>query len=471
MTSSATRAAPLERQDGDAEDNADTASSAAAANENPAPAQPPAGPRQAAPGPASAGQDRQTDDRDHGHDRLGAAVQGRENSALSKDGLLERLFTFLFRGLVYPQIWEDPEVDMAALELGPGKRMITIASGGCNMMSYLTADPAEIIVVDLNKTHVALNRLKLEAARSLPNYQAFYRFFGEANHRDNPAAYDLHIKPKLDPEARAYWEGRDLLLRRRINFFRRGLYKRGLLGTFIGAGHFLAGLLGVRLSEAVECRNLEEQRAFFDGKIAPLFQSRIVRWLAGQKASLFGLGIPPAQYDSLKQEGGGDMAVVLERRLEKLLCDFPITSNYFAWQAMARCYGGGDAGPAPLYLQSRHFEALRERVNRVSVRNLSVTERLRQEEDGSMDCYVLLDAQDWMTDEQLNELWTEITRTASPTARVLFRTADLPSLLPGRVDDAILDQWEYREEQSLAATKSDRSAIYGGVHLYVKKSA
>ena len=41
-------------------------------------------------------------------DRLGAAVQGRANSALSKEGLLERLFTFLFRGLVYPQIWEDP---------------------------------------------------------------------------------------------------------------------------------------------------------------------------------------------------------------------------------------------------------------------------------------------------------------------------------------------------------------------------
>lgn len=404
-------------------------------------------------------------------DRLGAAVQGRANSALSKEGLLERLFTFLFRGLVYPQIWEDPEVDMKALELGPGKRMITIASGGCNMMSYLTADPAEIIVVDLNKTHVALNRLKLEAARSLPNYQAFFRFFGEANNRDNPAAYDRFIKPKLDAEARAYWEGRDLLLRRRINFFARGLYKRGLLGNFIGYGHFLSRLLGVRLTEAVECRSVEEQRAFFDAKIAPLFESRIVRWLSGQKASLFGLGIPPAQYDSLKQEGGGDMAVVLERRLRKLLCDFPIEDNYFAWQAMARSYGSGDAGPMPLYLQSRHFEGLRERADRVNVHNLSVTERLKVEDDASMHAYVLLDAQDWMTDEQLNELWEEITRTAAPGARVIFRTADLPSLLPGRVRDETLNRWDYREEQSLEGIKADRSAIYGGFHLYVLKDA
>ncbi len=30
----------------------------------------------------------------------------------------------------------------------------------------------------------------------------------------------------------------------------------------------------------------------------------------------------------------------------------------------------------------------------------------------SRDRYVLLDAQDWMTDAQLNALWAEITRTA-----------------------------------------------------------
>ena len=41
-----------------------------------------------------------------------------------------------------------------------------------------------------------------------------------------------------------------------------------------------------------------------------------------------------------------------------------------------------------------------------------------------------------MTDAQLNALWTEITRTARPGARVIFRTAAEPSLLPGRVATA-----------------------------------
>ena len=84
----------------------------------------------------------------------------------------------------------------------------------------------------------------------------------------------------------------------------------------------------------------------------------------------------------------------------------------------------------------------------------------------SLDRYVFLDAQDWMDDHQLTDLWREVTRTARKGARVLFRTAAEPSLLPGRVPNEILDQWTYHEELSKDLTQRDRSSIYGGVHLY-----
>src|SRR6478735_9027257 len=69
--------------------------------------------------------------------------------ALSRAGLSERLFTLAFSGLVYPQIWEDPVVDLEALALGPEDHVVAIASGSCNVLSYLTADPACISAVDL----------------------------------------------------------------------------------------------------------------------------------------------------------------------------------------------------------------------------------------------------------------------------------------------------------------------------------
>lgn len=403
--------------------------------------------------------------------KTGQAVAGavHRHDQFSKQGLLERAFTFAFRGLVYAQIWEDPVVDLEALALTPQSRMVTIASGGCNVLSYLTADPAEIIAVDLNTAHVALNRLKLAAARRLPDHGSFHRFFGEADRRENVDAYRNYVRPHLDETTRRYWEGRDLIGRRRIGGFRKGFYRRGLLGGFIGLAHLVARANGVDPRQILAARSLEEQRAFFDAKFAPVFDRRFVRWLVNQPASLFGLGIPPAQYEALAGDEPGGMAAVLRARLEKLSCDFPLQDNYFAWQAFGRGYGKGATAPLPPYLKPENHDAVRARVDRVNVRHVNFVDFLESEPAGSLDRFVLLDAQDWMTDAQLTRLWNAITRAARPGARVLFRTAAAPSLLPGRVPDALLARWDYRAEESLDFTRRDRSAIYGGVHLYCLK--
>ena len=47
-----------------------------------------------------------------------------------------------------------------------GHRVVTIASGGCNVLAYLTRSPAHIDAVDLNAAHIALNRLKLAAVQA-----------------------------------------------------------------------------------------------------------------------------------------------------------------------------------------------------------------------------------------------------------------------------------------------------------------
>ena len=385
----------------------------------------------------------------------------------SRQGVLERLFTLLFAGLVYPQIWEDPVVDMAALELSPGKRLIAIASGGCNVLSYLTADPCEIVAVDLNAHHVALTQLKLTGAQHLPNHATFFRFFGLADDQANLGVYRRFLRSALDIETRAYWDRRDLLRSPRAQMFSRNIYRHGLLGRFIAVSQIIARLAGVRLEAFSEMRGVAEQKAYFDQAIAPLFDRPLVRWLTSQKASLFGLGIPPAQYEALASAGNGDMAMVLKRRLQKLLCDFPIAENYFAQQALNRRYAAGDGASLPPYLQAVHFDSIRDRANRVRVVRQSFTERLCEEDDASLDGYVLLDAQDWMTDTQLTELWIEITRTAKPGARVIFRTAGEPNILEGRVPDAVLSRWDYRAKASEDFCQADRSAIYGGFHLYV----
>ena len=142
--------------------------------------------------------------------------------------------------------------------------MIAIASGGCNVLSYLTADPAGVTAVDLNGAHIALGKLKICALKNLPDYDTFFRFFGRADAHANVGVYDRVLRAKLDPMTRAYWDKRRAFGRRRIGLFARNFYRHGLLGHFLGAGHALARLHGIDPSVILEARTLEEQRRLYE---------------------------------------------------------------------------------------------------------------------------------------------------------------------------------------------------------------
>src|SRR5262245_43944570 len=80
------------------------------------------------------------------NERLRQAVH--RHKLISKQGIQERLFTLAFSGLVYSQIWEDPLVDLEALSLKEDEHLMAIASGGCNILSYLATCPIRITAVD-----------------------------------------------------------------------------------------------------------------------------------------------------------------------------------------------------------------------------------------------------------------------------------------------------------------------------------
>lgn len=395
-----------------------------------------------------------------------------QRPAASKRGALERLFTLMFQGFVYNQIWEDPVVDLEALRLNSTHRLITIASGGCNVLNYLTADPARVIAVDLNPNHVALTRLKLQALEYLPDYESFFRFFGNARDKSNRNAFDDFLAQRLDPATRSYWEKRIPLRGRRVNMFARNLYRYGLLGRFIGILHALAKLNGKRLGEILAAQDIGEQRMIFERTIAPLFDNRLVRFLSRMPVSFYGLGIPPAQYDELiASAADGNPITTLRARVERLACDFPIAENYFAWQAFSRGYDLKHRMAVPPYLRQENYEAIRSRTGCVDVYHASMTDFLAQQPAGSLHRYVLLDAQDWMSQGQISSLWTEINRTASAQdARVIFRTAGLESPLARKLPQSLLSGWDYLSEESRNLHARDRSSIYGGFHVYARRN-
>lgn len=301
----------------------------------------------------------------------------------------DRLFAFWFRRLVYTQIWEDPEADLAALQLPVGSTIVTISSGGCNALSYLTARPAQVFAVDLNEAHLSLLKLKLAGLRAFSRYEEFWQFFGEAASQANDTLYLERLRPLLDELARGYWDKRNLIGRPRHDYFTDGFYRHGLLGGFIGFAHLLARFARIDLTALLNGRANAPERVEALARLHRLFHSPLARLMTRTPALLFSLGIPPQQRDLL---GGGEpINEVLYERLLRLINGHPNETNYFAWQALQRRYQGPDDRCLPPYLQRRQFERMRDGAGLI----IPVHANFRQFLEGlparQIDAVVLLD--------------------------------------------------------------------------------
>lgn len=389
--------------------------------------------------------------------------------AVSLPGVQQRAFSLWFRRLVYTQIWEDPRVDLQAMQVDRTTRIVTIASGGCNALNYLVADPASVDAVDINPAQLALTRLKIAAVATLPDHESLYRFLGRADTTGNAILYNRFIRAALDRDTQAYWEQALPWQQPRIAGFTDGFYRHGLLGRFIGFAHWLGRLAGGKPEKLLEARSQDEQRRLFEAHIAPAFDHPLFKIGCAIPSVFYSLGIPPQQFEALRGDAeDGSMAKLIRERVRRLACDFPLQDNYFAWQAFARAYPKDAKGAVPDYLKAEHFATTRASVGKLRTHLASMTEFLARHPAESFDRYLLLDSQDWMTTDQLDALWTEIDRTATSGGRVVFRTAAADSPLENQPRLPPLRRWRRDAIMSAALHRQDRSAIYGGLHVYIK---
>jgi S-adenosylmethionine-diacylglycerol 3-amino-3-carboxypropyl transferase len=388
----------------------------------------------------------------------------RNSRGHDESSVWDRLFAFWFRRLVYTQIWEDPEADLAALQLPLGSTIVTISSGGCNALSYLTAQPAQVYAVDLNEAHLSLLKLKLAGIRTFTSYAEFWQFFGAASSPANSELYCNRLRPILEADARAYWDKRNIVGRPRHAYFTDGFYRHGMLGRFIGLAHLLAKFARIDLAALLNGKEGAPERVKSLDRLHRLFHSPLARLVTGTPALLFSLGIPPQQRALLG--GGAPLNEVLHERLLRLINGHPNETNYFAWQALHRSYPGPGDRCLPPYLQRGQFERMRDGAGLIIPVHANLRSFLESLPAREIDAVVLLDSQDWMAPEEIRSLWNAIDRAGSERVRVIFRTAGKESPLENPELAPLLQVWRRNEGRSKIGFERDRSGIYGGFHCY-----
>jgi len=255
-----------------------------------------------------------------------------------------------------------------------------------------------------------------------------------------------------------------------MSFFRDGgLYHHSRNGYFLRFFHRLARVLGCEIDEVLKARTLNEQVELYNNHIDPFFDSLIIRSIGKLPITLFGLGIPPQQYDELMRDLGEGRTIIdiYRNRVRRLACNFPIDANYFAWQALARKYDTVHRRAIPEYLKEENYERLKGNVGRLTTKIGSATDEIRNNPQGSFNRFVLLDAQDWMDADSIIELWLAIAEQAEAGSRIIFRTAGSRSPVETALPDDLRSRFVYEKELSENLFSQDRSSIYGGFHLYI----
>lgn len=400
----------------------------------------------------------------------------KQKNSSKKQSVLQKLFAVWFDAFVYNQIWEDSSVDLRALNLDENSRVLTISSGGCNALNYLLENPESVTAVDLNRHHIFLLNLKIAAVKNLPTGEDFFNFFGFGKHAGNVKIYRRHIAPKLDADTRRFWESNGffggILHGERINYFERdGLYEHSRNGYFLRFFHFFARFVGCRPDEVLKAKTSAEQLKLYEKNIAPFFNSPIIKIIGKLPVTMFGLGIPPQQYDELKKDlsAGKNVIDVYRERVKRLACDYSIRENYFAWQAFGRRYDTENRRAVPEYLKAENFAKLKAAAEKIETKINSITEEIKRDSFGAFNRFVFLDAQDWMNGEAMIELWQSIADRAEPNSRVIFRTAGAKSPIEKILPENLRDKFVYEKDLSQELFKQDRASIYGGFHLYILK--
>lgn len=385
------------------------------------------------------------------------------------DRIDQKLFDAIYsRSLVYNTCWEDPAVDRAALDLGPGDRVLVITSAGCNVLDYALTGPACIHAVDANPRQTALLELKLAGVRQLA-FPDFFEIFGKGHHPDFRDLYARRLRQALSPFARAYWDRHeDWFARPGGSFYFHGL--SGIVARLFRAWLRVQPKLETAVNALFDSRSLDDQRRIYDADVGPRLWRPTVNWTLSRQMTMSLLGVPYPQRRQVQAQHENGIAGFIRDAVEYVFRQLPVSTNYF-WSVYVR--GHYTPTCCPEYLKPGNFEALKGGlVDRIQPHTCTVTQFL-QSTDEPISKFVLLDHMDWMSSyypRALAEEWEAIFARATPDARIIFRSAHaqpgyLDRVQVGRARHRLRDLLDFQPALAAALQPLDRVHTYAGFHV------
>lgn len=348
--------------------------------------------------------------------------------------------------LVFSRAWEDDRLDLAALSIRPGDRVLVVAAAGDAALALAAAGAGRVIAVDRNLAQLHLAALKIAAARHL-DAEARYRWFEVGRDPTAPQVYRRFLRRRLDPAAAAFWD-------RHIHLFVDGLHDRVGVGRSFARVGRLARFLVPSLAAHVEAVGTTgEQADFWRRHVRGRLFGPITHWLFAHTPAMARLAPNPHELQRMRQ---GGYSHALEARIEGVI-ERTLVRQHPWWRP---AFSGRAASPGhgAAWLDPDLDSALRDGAQAIELVAGDLTEVLNAQPEGSLDAVSVSNVPDWLAQDQHGVLRAALVRVLAPGGRVLAR-----SILAD--DGSLAGDGLVRDPASARLVADERTALYGRVDL------
>jgi S-adenosylmethionine-diacylglycerol 3-amino-3-carboxypropyl transferase len=269
-----------------------------------------------------------------------------------------------FSKVRYAQCWEDADLLVQGLNIGPDDRCLSIASAGDNSLSLLSQGPKAVVAVDLNPAQLHCLELRVGAYRHL-DHSGLLELMGSRS-SDNRRALYRAARADLSPEARRFWDAHEGEL------IALGLGGVGKFEQYFAL--FRKYVLPVvhspaTVTAALEARPTDDRQAFLS-RTWKNKRWRLLTRLFFSRTIMGRLGRDPAFFTYAEGHFGDHIAARIDHAFAGLE---PADNPYLQWILTGR-----HTTALPHALRAENFAPIRRNLDRLSWHLMSTEAYARQ---------------------------------------------------------------------------------------------
>jgi S-adenosylmethionine-diacylglycerol 3-amino-3-carboxypropyl transferase len=344
-----------------------------------------------------------------------------------------------FSGIRYAQCWEDADVLLAALEPGPGKHCLSIASAGDNALALLARGPESVLAIDLSPAQLACLELRVAAYREL-QHRELLALIGSIDSDRRQFLYST-CRKHLSPAAAVFWDQHPDQIAVGVGSVGKfehyfAMFRSRVLPMVHSHG---------RVLELLRSKSVDERRMFYRERWNNLRWRLMFHFFFSRKVMGL-LGRDPEFFRYVE----GSVAERILQRTEYALTELdPAQNPYVHWILTGR-----HDQALPAALREENFELIRRNLDRLQWRCISLEECLAEEK--FFDCFNLSDIFEYMAPETYEQLLKLLASRCRPGARLAYWNM----LAPRRRPDSLAAVLRPLTELSDRLFKRDQAFFY-----------